>query len=150
MKEIVPNPTQMRRYVERGLTQQQIADEYEKDTGIRCTRQAIGMALARYDMKTVRPRKRHTELLPWVIRREHAMANDARMLRMEGRRRLGEQLREKDLRILEGWMMRLDEQDAVVHYDPDTEKGFWWVPRKPEDGRGLIRKPRPDDDEDAA
>ena len=142
MKQIVPDETQMRRYVERGLTQQQIADQYEKDTGIRCSRAAIGMALARYDMTTSRPRPRHTDLLPWEVRQEHRMMNDARMLRFEARRRAGMELREKDRKALEGWLLRLKEQNAVVHYEPDTDKGWWWVPREPQDGRSIIRRPK--------
>lgn len=49
----VPSPHEMRRYVARGLTQQEIADAWCADTGIEVTRGAIGMALGRYGMRTV-------------------------------------------------------------------------------------------------
>ena len=30
-------------------------------------------------------------------------------------------------RWLENWKAELEAADAVIHYDPDTEEGFFWV-----------------------
>lgn len=133
MKEIVPDKATMRRYVEMGLTQQGIADRYEADTGVRCSRSAIGMALGRYNMTTQRRRRRHQDLLPWPLPKKHRTLHDARMLRFEGQVRAGDPLRDKDMRIYRTWRRRLAAANAVVAYAPHTEDGFFWVPRQSSD-----------------
>lgn len=140
MKRIVPDATQMRRYLDAGLSQAGIAEQYEKDTGIRVTRSAIGMAIKRYDLESSRPRPRYMEMLPWRVAEQHRMANDARMLRLEGRRREGGVLTDKELRLLEGWLEALEEKNAVITYNPRTKRGFWWVDRTESDD-DVIRRP---------
>lgn len=138
MKRIVPDATQMRRYVEAGLNQTQIVERYEEETGIRCSRSAIGMAMARYDLKSPKPRPRFDDLLPWVISNEdHRMKRDARMLRLEGRRRRGIAMSDKELRLLTTWLGDLKDADAVVAYNPNSEPGFFWVPKR--EGEDLVR-----------
>lgn len=137
---VAPNKTELRRYLERGLTQQQIADEWEKDSGYRVSRSTIGMAIARYGLESSRPRLRYEDLLPWHVAQQHLMAYDARMLRYEGRRRAGLEVDSDTITRLEGWIRDLRSRDAVVHYDPDTAEGFYWVKRSEEDD-DLIRRP---------
>lgn len=69
------------------------------------------------------------------------MHNDARMLRLEGRRRKGLAINEKDLRLLTNWREQLEEANAVVAYDAETEEGFFWVNRKDTDD-DIIRRGR--------
>jgi hypothetical protein len=38
-------------------------------------------------------------------------------------------------------MEMIKEEDAVVHYDPDTEEGFFYVPRQEGDD-DLIHRPK--------
>ena len=47
---------------------------------------------------------------------------------------------------LDLFLRRLSELDAVVHYDPDTEEGFFRVPRRHGIDKGLVREPHLDDD----
>ena len=140
MKQIVPDPTQMRRYLEQGLSQAGIVDKYEEDTGIRVSRSAIAMAIGRYGLKSSRPRPRYTDTVPWHVLPEHRNHNDARMLRLEGRRREGLPLSEKELRWLEQFIDLLRERNAVIDYNPKTKKGFWWVPREEGDD-DIVRRP---------
>jgi hypothetical protein len=63
------------------------------------------------------------------------------MLRAEARRRAGKDLTETDQNRLKNWMEMIKEQDAVVHYDPDTEEGFFYVPRQEGDD-DLIHRPK--------
>lgn len=140
-KQVVPDKTQLSRYLERGLTQQQIVEQWEADSGLRATRSAIAMAMNRYGLSSARPRPRYDEMLPWQVRLEHASHNDARMLRLEGRRRKGGDLTVKEKRILQQWKQLLEERHAVILYDPATEQGWWWVPRTEEDD-DLIRRPQ--------
>lgn len=89
MKRIVPSPDQMRCYLERGLTQQQIADQYEVDTGIRCTRSVIAMAIGRYGLQSAKRRPPYGRFLPWRLSVERVDHIDARMLRFAGRNHTG-------------------------------------------------------------
>lgn len=138
--QLVPDKTQMRKYLEKGLTQQQIVEQYEADTGIRVARSAIGLAIARYDLQSAVPRKRYSELIPWPLMQEHRQHRDVKMLRLESRRRQGLDVSEPELRRLENWLEALADADAVVMYHPDTEQGFWWVPREKRD-TDIIRQP---------
>jgi hypothetical protein len=135
----VPNKTQMRRYLSRGLTQQEIVEAWEADSGYRVSRSAIAMAIERYDLKSAHPRPTYPDLLPWVIQVEHRNHIDARMLRLEGRRRSGQKLHKQEQRWLDQWKHELFEvRNAVVHYEKDTDEGFFWIPRTAEHGDDLI------------
>lgn len=140
MQQIVPDKTQMRRYLDKGLSQAGIVEQYEEDTGIRVSRSAIAMAIGRYGLKSSRPRPRYMDTLPWKVEPEHRDHNDARMLRLEGRRRSGGSLTGKELRILEAWLDLLKERGAVIEYEPRTKKGFFWVPRTDADD-DIVRRP---------
>lgn len=50
-------------------------------------------------------------------------------------------MRAADQRQVPKWLAMLEENNAVVHYDPDTEEGFFYVPREPQDD-DIIRRPR--------
>lgn len=136
---LAPNATQMKGYLAKGLTQQQIADTYEEDTGIRVSRAAIGLAIARYGLSSAKPRTRHDDLIPWKVRTEHRQLRDAKMLRLEGRRRKGLPMSEKELRWLTAWMSELQDADAVVMYNADTSQGWWWVKRRAKDDDIILR-----------
>ena len=50
------------------------------------------------------------------------------MLRAEARFREGKELTDEDKVRLPTWRKRLKNQNLVVHYDPDTTEGFFYVP----------------------
>lgn len=125
--------------MERKLTQQQIVDEWEKDSGVRVSRSAIAMAIKRYDLESSKPRARFEDLLPWRVSAEHRMEYDARMLRLEARRRRGMPMTDEEEGLLTSWLKRVKEQGAVITYAPETHRGFWWLERQESDGDSLIR-----------
>ena len=135
-----PNKTQLKNYLAKGLTQAQIAEAWEKDSNIRVSRSAIAMAMRRFNLASSKPRPAYTEMIPWRVRWDHRMAWDVRMLRLEARRRRGEALADKEKQDLTVWRSRLDAANAVVIYEPDTDEGFLWVQRTPEDD-DVIRRP---------
>ena len=57
------------------------------------------------------------------------MRTDAQILRMWARRRHGKSLTPRDMQRVESWLAKLEEQNAVIVYVPDTEEGFFWVSR---------------------
>lgn len=140
MKTIVPDKTQMRSYLKAGLSQQQIAEQYEKDTGIRVSRSAIAMAISRYGLSSVRPRDRYMDMIPWQLKPEHQDHPDARLLRFEARRRRGLDLNDRELTWLTNWLDRIEHENAVIIYRPETTEGFWWLSRT-EDDTDIIRRP---------
>lgn len=137
---VVPDQTQMRRYLDEGLTQAQIVERWEKDSGLKASRSAIGMAISRYGLKSSRPRERYMDMIPWKLEPEHMNVPEARLLRLEGRVRRGKDLTPTELRWLRGWRNELEEKGAVIVYRPETEQGFWWVPRTDEDD-DIVRRP---------
>lgn len=137
--QMVPDHTQMRRYLDRGLTQQQIVAAWEEDTGVRVSRSAIAMAINRYGLSSANHRPRYEDTLPWKVKKEHANHYDARMLRLEGRRREGNPMTDRELHMLNQWKELLHTRGAVIAYEPDTEQGFFWLQRQPGDD-DLIRR----------
>lgn len=139
-----------------GLTQQEIArrliaDGDVPDQPIRRLSQAVGMARLRMGLEATH-RERHEDLLPWVVREEHRGKYAAKMLRAEGQRRAGTGLSGQWERKLEAWKKKLEQDDTVVHYEPDTEQGFWYVPRRYDTAGNkidadLIRDPKIKTDE---
>jgi len=44
------------------------------------------------------------------------------------------------------WRAGLEAEDSVIHYDPDTEEGFWRVPRRGGVDQWWVRDPLLDND----
>lgn len=142
MRQVVPSKRELERYLGAGMTQQQIAEDWSEKTNQSVSRSAIGMAIARYGLSSHKPRPRYEDLLPWKVKAEHRIHADARLLRLEGRRREGKPISAQDLTWLNNWLQELDDANAVIVYDPDTEQGFWWMERTAEDD-DIIRRPKP-------
>jgi hypothetical protein len=84
---------------------------------------------------------RDDELIPWAVRVEHRHSHAVSMLRAEARRRAGKALTANMETMLAGWLGGLAKDDTVVHYDPDTEEGWWYVSRRAGIDTDLIRVP---------
>lgn len=138
--EKVPNKQQLEKYLKMGLTQQQIADRWERDSGVRVTRSAIANAIQRNGLKSNRPRDRYMNMIPWTLAPEHRNHADARLLRFEARRRQGKPLNDREMTWLQSWLEELQDKNAVIMYDPRWPEGFAWVPREDTDD-DIIRRP---------
>lgn len=84
---------------------------------------------------------RDDNLIPWLVEEQHRWAYPVAMLRTEARRRGGAELTETDESRLKAWKDRLEAEDLVVHYDPNTDSGFFYVDRRPGVDLDLIREP---------
>ena len=135
-----PDRNWLEQHLRQKLSQSQMAALWEKETGIKLSRSTIGVALVREGL-TGDSKPRYEDMLPWRVKSEHAMHREARLLRLEARRRRGEELSERNLQWLTSWRKELAAADAVVTYHPDTPEGFHWVRRKPSD-TDIIRRPR--------
>ncbi|MET9861948.1 hypothetical protein ABZY93_22025 [Streptomyces smyrnaeus] len=114
-----------------------MSDEYMRKYGIKMSLSTWGNFRRRrgLDRRIVR----NDDLIPWHVREEHRWVYPVTMLRVEARRRAGMPISTDDQHRLDSWKAMLEEEDAVVHYDPDTEDGFFYVPREPQD-TDLIRR----------
>lgn len=117
-----------------GATQREVADRY----GV--TVAAVSAAIKRGRIKYETGYQR---ILPWKMRAEHANLAIPRSLRLAERIRQGrDEGMPEYLRALgEGFARKLDEMDAVVHYDPEVPPYWFRVPRREGVDTGLIREP---------
>ena len=144
MERKVPDKDTLTKWwVDEDLTRQQIADRWFAETGITVSLPAISMAVGRYGLPA--KRNRWTNFKPWRIEGRHEDLNENRLLRLAARRAAGMKNSAEDETWLDNWLADLKEKGRpVVAYYPDTEEGFFYHPRVPEDGDGewdLIRRP---------
>lgn len=135
----IVNEQEVIRWFEEGRTYQWMIEEYRRKYNIETVPSMWGNFRRRRGLQ--RRIVRDDELIPWEIKRDHRWNYDLQMLRVEGRRRAGAELRESDVQRVNSWLAKLEEAQAVIHYEPETEEGFFWVPREPGDD-DLIRRPK--------
>ncbi|MFJ6183780.1 hypothetical protein [Streptomyces sp. NPDC092295] len=134
----IQNEQEVIRWFEEGKTYEWMINEYKRKYGIDTVPSMWGNFRRRRGLD--RRIARDDDLIPWGVKEEHRWLYPVVMLRVEGRRRQGFNVSEGDLARLESWKKMLEEEDAVVHYDPDTEEGFFYVPRQPGDD-DIIHQP---------
>lgn len=129
------------RWLAEGVTQMEIVSRLQ-DMGIEATQSAVSMLKMRHASgkaeEQMRTRQR-AELVPWHLRPEHRQLHAAKMLRAKSRLDRGESISAIQKRQLDTWLAGLEADGAVIHYDPDTEQGFWRVQKRPVDN--IIRDP---------
>lgn len=139
MTSKLQNEGEFVRWWNEGKSYEWIVNKYKSKYDIDITIGAIGNWRARLGLD--RRQERDMDLIPWAVRPEHRHRHALGMLRALGRRRAGGEMTERMGQLLDNWLLSLQESDAVVYYDPDTEEGFFYVPREPGDA-DIIRRPR--------
>lgn len=129
---------EVRRWFEEGKTYAWMVQEYKRKYGLDVTGTMFSNRRASRGWE--RRIARDDNLIPWDVKPEHRWKRPLVLLRVESRRRAGLPLRERDAYELENFKAQLAESNAVVHYDPDTEEGFFYVPRGKRD-KDLIHEP---------
>lgn len=135
----IQNEQEVQRWFEEGRTYAWMADEYDRKYNIQIAPTSFAMMRRRRGWE--RRITRNDELIPWAVKDAHRWAYPVVMLRVEARRRAGRPIREVDAVRLEPWKRDLLERGLVVHYDPETEDGFFYVPARPGIDTDLIRTP---------
>lgn len=135
----VQNEQEIQRWFEEGKTYAWMAEEYGRKYNIQIAPTAFANLRRRrgWDRRITRD----DELIPWAVKDEHRWAYPVVMLRVEARRRAGRPLREQDAVRIDPWKAELVQRGVVVHYDPETEDGFFYVPARPGVDLDLIREP---------
>lgn len=83
--------------------------------------------------------------IPWTLKPEHRHRHNARMLRTQARLDVGKDIGATLRPQVEAWRASMEADDAVIHYDPDTEEGFWRVVRRQGVDLWWVRDPTVDD-----
>lgn len=125
-------------YEEYGLTATEIVDYLRMHMGIELTTSALTMWRKRrgLDRKPAHPKR-----IPWKIRPEHSTTVQAQAIRAASRRAEGLAVDAERSRILAHWEGLLYPKGLVIHYDADTDEGWWYVPARPGIDLGLVREP---------
>jgi hypothetical protein len=126
------------RWFEEGQTYRWMCEEYQRKYNIETVPSLWGNFRRRRGL--ARRIARDDDMIPWAVKEEHRWAYPLALLRVEARRRAGFDVREADLDRLEPWLNDLTQRGLVVHYDPDTVEGFFYVPARSTD-TDLIRVP---------
>ena len=125
-----------------GATQQEVADRF----GV--SQPAVNRAIWRGRIKDITYDRTNTDetAIPWhPVRPEHRSRYLVRMLRAAARRDRGEKSAPVIEAQLDNFLRQMDAMDCVVHYDPETEDGWFRVARRPGVDLGLVRDPYLDD-----
>jgi hypothetical protein len=126
------------RWFEEGRTYEWMSAEYQRKYNIEMTQSAWSNFRRRKGLN--RRTVRDDNLIPWAVNPEHRHKYPLMMLRSEARRRAGREMKPLDQIQLANWLKYISGLNAVVHYDPDTVEGFFYVPREASD-EDLIRQP---------
>lgn len=137
--KLVPAKDELRKMLSAGMSHGEIAQVVYERTGQRVTPAAVSVARLRYGLPAQAPK--YVDALPWRVKVEHNTRYIARMLRAHARRKAGLPLPPETERRLDTWINTLKANNAVVHYQPNTEEGFFYVDPRPGIDRGLIRVP---------
>ena len=121
---VLPDTTVLLRFVDQGMTHQDIADHLRQTLGVNVSRSSVSAALSRAGVS--RGTMRYKDELPWRVKGEHLTQYQARMLRLLGRRRAEMELTDEEDARLDSWMESLEDNKWVVGYAPDNG-GFIYV-----------------------
>lgn len=127
------------KWIEEGKTYFWMVDQYLEKYNIETTPSMFAAFRRRRGL----PRRnvRNDDLIPWLVKEEHRYAFPILNLRREARRRAGWDVPAEHLRELEGWLIHLEQGNLVVHYEPDTEQGWFYVEPRPGIDTDIIRVP---------
>jgi hypothetical protein len=129
---IVPEKAELERMLQSGMTHADIVAHIYDTTGERVSRTTVSAAISRAGLS--QPQPRH-ETIPWRVKAQHLRDYQARMLRLLGRRMGGQSLNREENKRLSAWLEMLEDDHAVVAYDPDA--GFAYIERQPEDPEDM-------------
>lgn len=138
-KRKLPSDSILARWVEEGLDHKQMQQRIKEQFGEEVALSSVSGALSRAGLTN---RVRYDDFIPWGrIALEHNHAYQLTMLRCAARMDKGLPVRDGDKRRFETWRDELKSKGVVVHYDYDSEQGWFYVPARPGVDTGLIRVP---------
>jgi hypothetical protein len=134
----IVDEAEVEKWFQQNKTYAWMRQAYLDQYGIETSISMWGNYRRRHKMK--RRITRDDNLIPWAVEEKHRFRYEVIMLRLEARVRDGQELPDREAKKLRSWLADLEEKNAVVHYDPETEQGFFLVPREEQD-TDIIREP---------
>ncbi|MEV6551761.1 hypothetical protein AB0M57_24025 [Streptomyces sp. NPDC051597] len=138
----LPTDAEMTKLFHLGMTDAELAEEYD------VTPQAVNKRFVKMKLRRKPIALRVNELVKsiWDVKTSrtgpsHHNAYILKNLKVYMRVQLGDTASEAQRREADWLIGRLIRDGAVIDYDADTESGWLYVPRKPEDGRRILRWP---------
>ena len=135
----IQNEQEVIRWFEEGKTYAEMSQIYRDKYNIETVPSLWGNFRRRRGLQ--RRITRNDDLIPWEVRKEHRWAWAITMLRQEARRRAGFELSPEQAEKVDGWLRGMERDGTVVHYEPDTEQGWFYVPRREGIDTDIIRVP---------
>lgn len=131
---------EVKRWFAEGLTYEEMTRRYRDRYNIEMSPTAWGNFRRRRGLQ--RRTIHDHDLVPWLVREEHRYKYPLRMLRLEGRVRAGQPLRDADVVKHRNFLKYLADENLVVAYLPDEYpvEGFVYARRRPTD-RDIVRQP---------
>lgn len=135
----IVNEQEVIKWFDEGRTYAWMQEQYQEKYGIETRLSMWGNFRRRHGL--ARRIARNDDLIPWEVKPEHRWDYPIMTLRKEARQREGLELSEEDQRALVAWKAGMERDGSVLHYDPDTEQGWFYVPRREGVDLDLIREP---------
>lgn len=138
-KRKMPSDAILAKWVEEGLDhkqmQQRIKEQFKENVAL----SSVSGALSRAGLTN---RIRYDDFIPWGrIALEHNHSYQLHHLRIAARLDKGLPVRDGDKRRFEAWRDEMKAKGVVVHYDYDSEQGWFYTPARSGIDTGLIRVP---------
>ncbi|MGG2462853.1 hypothetical protein ACO0M4_24050 [Streptomyces sp. RGM 3693] len=138
----LPSDAELAKMFHLGVLDADIAEQYG------ATVQAVNKRLVKMGLRKKPIAVRVNELVKsiWDVKTSrsgpsHHNAYILKNLKVYMRVQLGDTASETQRREADWLIGRLIREGVVIDYDPETEEGWAYVPRKPQDGRRIIRWP---------
>ena len=123
---VIQDEREVIQWLEEGRTFKWMAEEYLRKYNLKVAAGHVQRLPVPHG--SAYPRRANDDLVPWAVAEHHRWANPVMMLRAEARRRAGLSVTTPRL---DSWVAGLKRDGLVVHYDPDTDEGFFYVPARP-------------------
>jgi len=137
----LPDNTTLRQLRAQGWTLKKIADTYHVTEG------AVWKALERAGF--TEQQQTYQDIVPWEIHPRHRSTAIAQRFRSLMRIKKGIPLNPTEQHLLDTWLKVMRDNNVVLDYHPAAPEhdasrlgGFFYTPRLPEDGNGIVRMPK--------
>lgn len=120
----LPDTATLRRWVEEGLTHDEITVRVYEETGQKVARSTVSVALHRAGLTAVG--HRYASEIPWQVPTRFAAQYPVRMLRLLGRVRAGDtDIPDAEMRRFDKWRQWVEDENVAVAFN--DEIGFFYV-----------------------
>lgn len=137
----IENVQQVLHWFDRGLTPTEVQVLYQATYHVEATPEAFLNIFKRARSEAPGGGYPQNPLLPWKLAPRHRGDTIAQRLRTEWRRRRGLPVDPAKARDLDSWLSWMKASDLVVDYDPESDEGFAFLPRRPGVDGDLIYEP---------